>query len=167
MTYHERKAAGLCVRCGKSPAHVGRTCCAPCREFLRVAKTKQYQSHRAKGLCNWCGLPHTGSSLCTSCAPKHAKCVRNLRAGRRTKVIEHYGGKCACCGEAEPIFLELDHINNDGTNYSKNIRQELTAWAIRHDYPNMLQLLCCNCNRGKYLNGGVCPHQSPSSSATV
>jgi hypothetical protein len=24
------------------------------------------------------------------------------------------GNKCACCGETNPVFLSLDHINNDG-----------------------------------------------------
>lgn len=30
-------------------------------------------------------------------------------------IYSHYGRECKCCGETEPIFLTLDHINDDGS----------------------------------------------------
>src|SRR5690242_9253252 len=32
----------------------------------------------------------------------------------KAAVIEAYGGKCECCGETEPLFLTIDHINGNG-----------------------------------------------------
>lgn len=80
----------------------------------------------------------------------------------RLKVIEHYGSQCACCGEAEPLFLEIDHIKNDGKKHRQligNSARALVFWIIKNNYPDDFQLLCSNCNQGKKRNGGVCPHK--------
>ena len=82
----------------------------------------------------------------------------------REKVLLAYGNKCACCGEAEPLFLEIDHTNNDGAEHRQTIpRNRLYQWLKKHNFPAGFQILCCNCNRGKWLNGGVCPHKSNAS----
>ena len=72
-----------------------------------------------------------------------------------------YGGyRCACCGESEPMFLCLDHVNNDGYEHRKEVHpRKLYAWLKRKGYPEGFQVLCFNCNQGKRLNGGVCPHR--------
>lgn len=77
-----------------------------------------------------------------------------------------YGGYvCACCGEREPMFLSLDHIENDQCEYARELGRPhtglfLVKWLERHNYPaGIVQVLCHNCNQGKRLNGGVCPHQ--------
>jgi hypothetical protein len=77
-------------------------------------------------------------------------------------VFKKYGDLCACCGEDERIFLSIDHVNNDGAAHRKEIGvgHILFRWIIENDFPNTLQLLCCNCNLGKHRNGGVCPHES-------
>lgn len=76
--------------------------------------------------------------------------------------IVAYGGyRCACCGETEPMFLTIDHINSDG----KRQRRQLGAgsnkfydWLRANNYPPGYQVLCSNCNFGRYRNGGICPH---------
>lgn len=88
--------------------------------------------------------------------------ILSKRTKRRKKmqVYLHYGkGKieCACCGENEIGFLSLDHIHNNGNLHRKKTR-DVIGWAIRNDYPPILQVLCMNCNHGKYRNGGKCPH---------
>lgn len=82
-------------------------------------------------------------------------------ADMRAKVLSAYGGRCACCGESEPLFLEIDHINNDGAKHRKEIgtsAKALCRWVIKHRFPSGFQLLCANCNQGKKRNGGICPH---------
>lgn len=76
-------------------------------------------------------------------------------------VFNRYGNKCACCGESEKTFLSIDHKNNDGAHHRKKIGigHILFRWIIDNDFPDTLQLLCCNCNIGKYRNGGICPHE--------
>lgn len=84
------------------------------------------------------------------------------RASLRNEMIESYGGKCSCCGEKQHKFLQLDHIENDGYKDRKIHRtsSKLFAHLKKSGWPkNRYQLLCANCNFGKLLNGGVCPHK--------
>src|SRR5271157_3557922 len=32
----------------------------------------------------------------------------------KKKIYDHYGRACACCGETEPFFLTIGHVNDDG-----------------------------------------------------
>ena len=78
----------------------------------------------------------------------------------RLKVISHYTkGKmtCMCCNENQILFLEIDHMDNNG-NKQRNIKIE--DWIIKNNYPNNFQILCSNCNKGKHLNYGTCPHEN-------
>lgn len=78
----------------------------------------------------------------------------------RKKVIELYGNKCNCCGEDEYSFLALDHIQGDGGKH----RAERSNYGVlvdayeTHD-TERFQILCHNCNIGRQINGGVCPHE--------
>ena len=81
----------------------------------------------------------------------------------RDAAIEAYGGyKCACCGETEPLFLTIDHVNNDGNKHRKEVKGTtgLLTWLKKNNYPKGFQVLCMNCNWGKARNRGVCPHKS-------
>jgi hypothetical protein len=86
----------------------------------------------------------------------------------RLKLIEEYGGKCACCGETEEAFLSIDHISGDGREHRKLIGtggQAFYLWLKNHGYPkDNFQLLCMNCNfaKGKL---GECPHQTKKQEA--
>lgn len=88
---------------------------------------------------------------------------RKFYPALRSEMIAAYGGKCACCGESEPKFLQLDHIFNDGHIERKKVRTTmvLATRLKRLGWPkDRHQLLCANCNFGKQVNGGVCPHKS-------
>jgi len=83
---------------------------------------------------------------------------RNIRA----KVLEEYGGACACCGETTPEFLSIDHVHNDGAEHRREIGgygQAIYKWLRREGYPKdgRFQILCHNCNQAKGFYG-VCPH---------
>lgn len=88
---------------------------------------------------------------------------RSYRNRMRRKAISSYGNKCACCGETEYLFLELDHINGGGRKHRLKIGDSsysIVRWAGRNNYPkDIIQILCSNCNMGKARNGGICPHQ--------
>jgi hypothetical protein len=78
----------------------------------------------------------------------------------RDEVLQVYGGVCACCGESERAFLQIDHVNNDGAQHRREVlRGKLERWLKRNGWPQGFQVLCCNCNFGRHINGGVCPHQ--------
>ena len=78
----------------------------------------------------------------------------------RKQVIEHYGGKCACCGETTLEFLGIDHKRGGGNKHRKALNlygYNFYLWIIRNNYPKSLQVLCHNCNLAKGFYG-VCPH---------
>jgi hypothetical protein len=96
--------------------------------------------------------------------------MKNYRENQKRIVFIHYGGnppKCACCGETELDFLTLDHINNDGAEQRRKIfgkertggGLEFNIWLIKNDFPEGIQILCYNCNCGKRVNNGICPHK--------
>lgn len=77
----------------------------------------------------------------------------------RKEVLEHYGNKCACCGECNAEFLALDHVEGGGNKHRKSIKcKSVTIWVYKNNYPDGFRLLCHNCNfaLGAY---GYCPHQ--------
>lgn len=89
------------------------------------------------------------------------------RARIKDAVFGAYGGyRCACCGETERAFLTLDHVNNDGAKMRREMFGSRTyagyrtySWLASHSFPAGYQVLCMNCNHGKRMNDGVCPHQ--------
>lgn len=82
----------------------------------------------------------------------------------KEKVFTAYGGwKCACCGETERSFLTIDHMKNNGSKLRKEgvhgHSKNFYAWLVRNNYPEHFQVLCMNCQFGKRMNDGICPHQ--------
>jgi hypothetical protein len=101
---------------------------------------------------------------CESCLDRQAVRVQELK----DIVFEAYGGyRCSCCGESTHEFLQLDHVNNDGAEHRKSVfggrktgsGRTLYLWIIRNEFPGIFQVLCANCNWGKRMNNGICPHQ--------
>lgn len=98
---------------------------------------------------------------------KEAVNAKNRENNKKTTVrlklqtIQAYGGRCGCCGEANPCFLTIDHIN--GRSIEEKATRELCGYALYKSlrdrgYPTEnYQLLCMNCNFAKGLYGS-CPH---------
>ena len=138
-------------------------------------RNEHRRERREHGLCIHCAKPADGFYACKECRDKRASYRRenaaafkrrNRKYGERYKreAISHYGNKCACCGEKHPAFLTLDHVNNDGAQHRKKIGRcgtNFYQWLITNGFPEEyeLQVLCFNCNQGRRVNGGVCPHQ--------
>ncbi len=79
----------------------------------------------------------------------------------KIEVIEHYGGRCACCGETNIKYLTIDHINGDGAEHRRKINSKAGSkfykWLKDNNYPEGFRVLCFNCNCGK-KNYSICPH---------
>ncbi len=84
---------------------------------------------------------------------------KKYRDKKRELVFNHYGRQCVCCEEKELKFLSIDHIDGDGTKHRKEIKCRIYEWLVRNNYPKGFQVLCFNCNWGRYRNKGVCPHK--------
>lgn len=96
--------------------------------------------------------------------------LRDRRARIKDAVFAAYGGyKCACCPETTKQFLSIDHIENDGASFRRENFPKKSqangaghwtyAWLVKNNFPAGFQVLCMNCNFGKRMNHGVCPHQ--------
>lgn len=128
----KKKAAKCCTSCGATDV-VG-TRCEPCKAHRKALYSKKYKE-RYHGM------------------------KTERRSVLRQAVFDLLGNKCACCGETGVRFLTLDHSKNDGGRERNQGRKMSMMRGVlageRHD----IQILCFNCNCGKELNSGVCPHK--------
>lgn len=187
-----KKQAGLCPHCGRHPS-VDSKRCPDCQTKVAENNSGRFQKRYDNGLCGECGKnPHRdGKKSCISCSQKrrnkYASCgdkdtrreqAKVIRQKRRQRILAHYGNKCVCCGEDEPCFLAIDHIDGGGNEHRRQIGNnpshrcgssstQFVKWIEKNNFPNTLQLLCHNCNMGKHLNCGICPHKARISQGTT
>ncbi len=150
-------AAGLCA-CGRKPREGLRAC-----EGCGTSSDRYHRSLDLAGVCTRCGKARADKSkFCTDCLKKSSERHLKWRSDIYESVLDGYGRKCACCGEDNPAFLTLDHINNDGCKERKENGGRsgygFYKKVVTEGFPKHLQLLCYNCNCGKHRNGGICPH---------
>jgi hypothetical protein len=126
---------------------------------------RRYAKWKAEGLCRNCGRePEPGRTKCAKCLETAARSSRSRTRRHRERVFAHYGTECVCCGESEPLFLTIDHINGGGRAHHREIKGTPGAgtfynWLISQEFPEGFQVLCFNCNSGRHRNGGTCPHE--------
>ena len=107
--------------------------------------------------CNW--LKHLSFIRQNPSTSKSAMYSRRSRVKIKETVLTHYGHACVCCGITDSDLLCFDHIHNDGAAFrAETIRGPIGPWLIRNDFPDDIQLMCFNCNDGRRINGGICPH---------
>ena len=149
-----RTAAGQCWGC-RQPAANGTNRCEECTEKARAQGIARRAKRKVQGMCIICGKPvMTSRATCQACIAREA----NSQQRYRSAVLDHYGRTCACCGEDEERFLCVDHINNDGAAHRAMVGTGVNRWVVKNGYPEGFQILCFNCNVGRQLNKGVCPH---------
>jgi hypothetical protein len=110
---------------------------------------------------NWGkGAQRKFSYRCKKCVTRE---VVKRNAETKREVFAHYGTGCECCGETDLRLLTLDHINQDGNAHRKTLSRkggiDFYVWVRANEFPNVLRILCWNCNIGRYHNGGICPHE--------
>jgi len=157
----EKSAARSCPVCGEAglPFHKKyHIQCANSRKLERYQVF--YEKVKEKGFCVNCRVV-VAAKDCTECVPckLRGKALAKER-GRALKLetFEAYGGaKCYCCGETILQFLSLDHINDDGYKEAHKGRK-LYEKLKKLGWPPGLRVACHNCNLGRHINGGVCPH---------
>jgi hypothetical protein len=85
------------------------------------------------------------------------------RRNLKMRAIKACGGRCWCCGEARPAFLEFDH--EDGLGWLHRCKSGSRSSYILHLHiirapdPN-IRLLCANCHQA-VTHTGKCPHGHP------
>lgn len=188
--YRERQKANpklvICKGCGEqfSTARSGRTWrCQPCTNAYQVEAARKDRERHAgysrryraelgnvyrKRMIQRRKVRINSMSADELVAFRQAEVekTKRLNAVLRNEVFAAYGGRiCACCGETQPMFLGIDHVENDGAELRKRGVQprggtQFYQWLRKNGFPSGYQVLCMNCNIGKHRNGGVCPHKS-------
>jgi hypothetical protein len=110
-------------------------------------------------LCRYCGKPNERHPkvLCGACKDKKAAFQKALKV----ETFNAYGGCfCSCCNEQELAFLTIDHV----TAKKKDDTWQRGGWVLYRElkqrgFPPGFLVMCFNCNCGRQLNGGICPHK--------
>jgi len=82
------------------------------------------------------------------------------------KTVNHYGGKCACCGfndlkkkVRQCHFLQFDHINGQGNKHRKDEKYaHLFYWLYKNNFPGEFRLLCASCNVAMEPHEVICEY---------
>jgi hypothetical protein len=170
------KKSDSCMNCGDLILY-GTIRCYECNKKHRAAEKQRKASLIAVGMCVRCCIEKSLPSRrwCAKCAADHNTRCKQREFARKLAVFNAYGGpKCACCGETIFKFLTIDHINNDGAEHRRSLKndksksssgQRIYCWLKKNNFPPGFQVLCFNCNCGKSLNNGICPHKDAHNTA--
>ena len=155
----KQRSLGNCICCGK-PRGDRASVCAACQQRHRPRhNTESLRSyHRMKKKRGWL----------TRRRKLHNSYMQKWRPRIRAELLAAYGGKCACCGEAQQEFLGVDHIDRDGAQERRRYSvvrgggAGFYSWLKSQGWPKeRYQLLCMNCNFAR--RSGICPHKRRSS----
>ena len=144
----------LCAKCDQWKLH---------KEFS-LTNRKKPKGDRFGPYCKGCAKEIKRIAYLANPFPaiRRAQAINRIE---RQAVLDAYGRQCACCGEDNERFLEIDHIDNGGNRHRKQLKSanggrhySFYRWLRENGYPAGYQTLCSNCNIGKYRNGGFCPH---------
>jgi hypothetical protein len=162
--YHKKRALGECSDCS-NPAMIGMAQCENHRKRRIATQMDIITARKDKKLCIVCG----SSNIVTAnhCQPCRER-VNGYNQFRRSKIVKlirlQYGESCTCCGESEPVFLTIDHVNDDGSEHRQEVGFDIYRFLYAEfrrtgKWPEGFTTLCYNCNAGRWRNGGECPHQ--------
>lgn len=156
-----RKQIGLCY-CGKRPAD-GRKTCLNCRRSCNKSR-RPYKSVRTNKCRNCSSQRQVVSIYCERCQTARKIDGINRKKELKSRIQAAYGGCCVCCGETCSSMLTIDHVKNDGAEHRRQMgsasNYALYKFLIEHGFPkDNFRLLCFNCNIGRFINKGRCPHE--------
>ena len=172
----ERRAKGLCLKCGKAPPVPDRTLCGSCagkqrmrerggdvearRRAKRARGRKRRRALREAGLCSRCGKhsPIVGRTYCEACRETRRNVKREQHDARRA------AGLCVKCGE--PTFggasrcgpcavLETRHYpKRNAAARKRYARRRAQGLCTSCGAPSQGAARCPPCARHSYLRSG-------------
>jgi 5-methylcytosine-specific restriction endonuclease McrA len=136
------------------------------RERARIRMAELRRERTAAGVCySLCGNPKPPNRLrCDECAKKHnaRTLARYYSVGRpssnesfikkwrknarRMLVLQERGGRCADCGEDNPVVLDFDHVS--GGDKIERVTRMYSLRRMREEADKCM-VRCANCHRIK------------------
>lgn len=164
--------SGFCSKCGNYGKYTSRIerMCSPCYhrrwrlshpENVKISQDKYTRTHievRRQNNRSW-----RRNNPEKYKAQKRRSGLRR-RTRLRLKVLKYYSNgfmKCGCCSESIERFLTIDAILFAGHKKITQSGYMLNWWLNKHNFPDGYRVLCFNCNCGRDLNNGMCPHVGP------
>jgi hypothetical protein len=139
-------------------------------KFSATSRPDYAQRHKLLGLCRDCIKPVIENSIIYCEYHREKSRIRSRKKEKIAAVVwkkdcvEHYGGKCNCCGERLIQFLTIDHKNGKGNEHRISLfgynvgGAKMYRWLKKNNYPDDYEILCMNCNWGKRYTS-ICPHK--------
>lgn len=126
--------------------------CTACKAVKGVSNFYK-DANRPDGLCGMC-------KLCK--ATRYRGVSAKSIAKKRLKAMDNYTEGCCCCkwcGYSDPRALTIDHVNGDGADHRKWMKDvgeknwsNIAYWLEQNGYPEGFQILCMNCNWKKRVD---------------
>lgn len=147
MTYKEKRAAGLCVQCGK-PNNTDKSRCPACAQKINN-RHRAYRKYAVKaGLCTVCrkNKPFSNKRICEDCLQRQSDydTVRNTHQRlqevykrRKEKAIAE--GKCIYCGKKQAV--KGQYCESCYSKYHKRTQR----YMVRSERPSYG--LCYTCGK--------------------
>ena len=168
--YRRLKDAHLCVSCGRPECPLdpkSRFFCTPCKEVHNAYMRNRRKALISNGTCACGRRVKAGCTKCSSCLVSNKRYthenrpkIRQQASARyrrvRDECFSRYGWVCSCCSEANPEFLQVDHVGGDGAEHRKSGVTSIFYWLRSHNFPSGFQTLCANCNWAKRRSSN-CP----------
>lgn len=143
-------------------AHVADTrACKSCEQTKPLGEFAKYGGGRYRHVCKSC--KNTALQRWRADNPEVvAEYAKRWADGLRAEVLEHYGARCACCGEEAREFLTIEHIegvpDSHRDKHGKRMSPRATLVQIKREgFPSSIEILCFNCNAARSIYG-ACPH---------
>ncbi len=156
-----RKANGLCVKCGKNDAAIGRVTCSSCRRKQSVYTTRVARHRKSIGVCVVCGKSpnRPGSVRCANCAAE--KCAYSRRR-KESGVCVSCGNvndrqpkkDCSACAQRQSVRNQAKNTENrERYRQQRRIRNRRRRNSLRKaglcvecgKSPSLPRTLCKNC----------------------
>ena len=129
----ERKAKGLCTKCGKNPAITAY--CEPCKTAHDRWRAEHRQARKDAGMCVLCGNPSVSNGVsCAKCSERGTMAKQKCRRHKRAS------GTCLECsdpaltGRTRCKRCSLKHIVSPITNAYDELEDKLHAQGHRCPY---------------------------------
>jgi hypothetical protein len=137
-----------------------------CLKRWRLNNLERYREHIRKGTAKWRKkhpARYVASYMKQNARTKADGSQKAHYKALRDEMLAAYGQSCACCGEDTREFLTLEHLRGDGAKWRRKVGGgvNMLRYLRKKGWPkDGLAILCFNCNSGKHINGGICPHET-------
>lgn len=143
-------------------------CNAEVRREIAERRKAEYSGSRVETKqCAACGQVKDAAAFTTLKSSKDGLrgtcrvCESGAYQKIRWEVLCHYSNgspECACCGETQPEFLSIDHVNGGGNQHRKSFNLPIYKLLKKEGLPEGYRVLCHNCNQAIGYHG-YCPHE--------